>query len=156
MWPDVAIKRSQISPKVAQNVVTAIFSNKMMFSRLPKELPNILASFVWKIVSKTFQKSHNRVALFARLAWRDFIIVGKSVVASFLFATLDFWCRNFVRARATGLWWFVSVLEILLLCNGHFYDQCEYLLELRHWIDWRRNKKGYSRLRKRIAVWMVL
>ena len=37
VWPDVAIKRSQISPKVAPNVVTAIFTNKVTLFKIAQK-----------------------------------------------------------------------------------------------------------------------
>ena len=57
VWQDAGVKRSQIFPKVAQNSASEALIWAVMFFKLVKKLPNILATFVRKFVIETFKNS---------------------------------------------------------------------------------------------------
>ena len=56
---------SPISQKVAQILDTIVFTLKVMLFKMPKQFPNIWATFIKKMVVKNFQKSLNLVTLAA-------------------------------------------------------------------------------------------
>ena len=55
VWPDVGIKSSPSLTKVAQKVATTVWLKKVRFSKLPKKLPNIWATFAKNFIDKKFQ-----------------------------------------------------------------------------------------------------
>ena len=65
MWPDVRVKSSPISSKVAKNVDSIVLLEKWCFSRCPNSFPNIWTTFAIKVVAEKFQKSPNLVTLLA-------------------------------------------------------------------------------------------
>ena len=57
VWTDGRVKNSPISPKVAKNVATTVFTLKVMPSKSPNSFLNIWATFTINIVAKYFQKN---------------------------------------------------------------------------------------------------
>ena len=70
---DVEIKNSPSFFQVAQKVASPGWLKMRWFSQLPKNSPNIWATFVTKFIAKKFQKSPNLVTLFSGLRCRSIL-----------------------------------------------------------------------------------
>ena len=75
VWPDVRIKSSPNFPKIAQKVVTAVLTEKVLFFKIAKSHLIYKASFERKFIKKNFQKSSN-----CNTATTHTVLLGSNII----------------------------------------------------------------------------